>query len=377
MSENQVIERPAGDVVEAEATEVREVERTNAAQLAGAMMEPSIQRRSASLEVAIAEAKAKAIADRFTAREYKRDLAEATKDILVACGDPDFASRALSRREESHELDASIRLLEHCAVNYGNLAYGVRMFVRTEEQSEVEVYAIDKQKGSDFSDSFLVRHEMQVGQKVEKVWKPAKVSDLVNSEISKRLRKGLKKMIDPVIMRKAVDMCKATLRKQLEDIEAGKSRLLDKYTENLGVDKFQLQQYLGKPWDKVDRKDCERLFAMYNAIAEGEVKLADKFPKAKKAGAENVAPMAPPQEDKECPASQDQSPANQAKPTKSKSAPAPGGAAKAAQSSPEPSANTARSSAQDAETDSSPQKTPPSQPSKPQPPNQPIKKINF
>jgi hypothetical protein len=367
---DQLIEQPT-EVVDGEVTEVNAPPMQSQTQLAGALIDGAqIHRRSSSLEVAIAEAKAKAVADRFTAREYKRDLKEAWQDIEPACTDPDFAFKALSRREDAHELDASIRLLEHVAVNYGNLAYGVRMFHRDEQQSEVEVYSTDKQKGSDFSDSFIVLHERQSGQKVEKVWQPIKINDLVNAEISKRLRKGLKKMISPVILRRAVDLCKATCNKALEDVETRKKMLLEKFSEGLGVDKSQLQAYLKKAWDKVDRKDLQKLYATYTAIREGETKLTDAFPQAKGNKTPSEAPpMAIPQQN-----AQEDKPSKDEKKTKHKSQSATTtGSADTAQPISQPQeTNQDQSTAQDAESISSSTETQEAQKAKP-----PIKPIKF
>jgi hypothetical protein len=372
MTENQIatIEKP--EVVEGEVMEERQLPTRT---IAGELMEGAqTTHRSTSAEVAIAEAKAKAVASRFTAREYKRDTKEALALILDECKDPVFAFKALSRREDAHALDASIRLLEVCAGQYGNVDYGIRMFSRDNGMTELEIYVRDTERGTEFSDSFMVPHiRYTKNDGLKPVTIPASVSDLVAAETSKRLRKGLKKIILPSIIRKAVDQCHATQEKALEDKANTMKMLLDRY-EQIGVDKMALQNYLKKTQDKWEKSDLKKLYGLFTAIREGEQDLAKAFPNAKpKVDPSSVPAIA--QEEEEKPSKPEKQAKQPAKPSPTKKDSVDSNAAPNAEASSSPAPNVPEpsppSTAMSSESSSEPESTPSPAPEEPAPTPEP------
>lgn len=217
---------------------------------------------------AIADAKAK----RLIAREYARDLYRATEAVREVCRIPEFADVAFYSvpRGNGTVTGDSIRMAEELARCWGNIWYGHREFSRDDKKSEIEVFAIDLETGTEATRQLTVMHVIDTTNGPKKCKSQKEIDDLINNKASKQRRGCILAVLPQWLREIARTECRNTLAGNNKVPIAQRVRDMVGAFAEYGVTVQMLELKLGHKLDMATQDDLVHLRGTYNALREGE-----------------------------------------------------------------------------------------------------------
>jgi len=221
------------------------------------------------------------------AKRFPRDLTTAHLELMESCRIQALANVAFYSvpRGGSKVSGPSIRLAEEIARVYGNFEYGHRELSRSENKSEVEVYAWDKEKNNRSIRQITVMHTRDTKDGQIPLRDQKDIDDKIANVASKQVRGRILALLPKWMVESAVEECKKTLAgKNDEPLSVRIRKMVDAFNK-FGVKPEQIAAYIGHSTDSATDDDFVDLLGVYNAIRDG-AKIADFF------GAEAPAPLA-------------------------------------------------------------------------------------
>lgn len=246
---------------------------------------------SIETERAIAEAQGQLI----LAKRFPRDMNQVYAEAMEAARLPALANVAFYAvpRGGSTVSGPSIRLAEELARICGNIEYGHRELSRTDDASEVEVYAWDKQTNTRRIRQITIPHYLDTRQGPRKLRDNKEIDDLIANKASKQMRGQILALIPAYLRESVMDQC----RKTITDA-AGQRPLADRIRAMIdafsrqGVTVPMLEARLGHSLDDILPDDLVELSAIHTAIRDGE-KASDYFGAKDEEGGEAATGGAP------------------------------------------------------------------------------------
>lgn len=239
-------------------------------------MMSSVNAGSVSIEQerAIAEARGQI----QVAQMFPRDVARARAELMDECDCIEFAQVAFYSvpRAGGSVTGPSIRLAEAAAGAYGHMIWGHRELSRSEDKSEVEVYAWDMQKNNKRIRQITVDHYRDTKNGRVRLRDEKEVQDKIANVASKQMRGCILALVSKSFVEAAVARCRQTLaggggvplKQRVE-------KMIDAFAK-LGVNADILTKHLGHSLDQTSGDELVDLLSTYNAIKGGD-KIADHF----------------------------------------------------------------------------------------------------
>lgn len=228
---------------------------------------------------AIAEAQGKLV----IAKRFPRDEVSAYAKAMEACQRPTMAEKAFySFPRGSQTVEGpTIRFAEELARCWGNIDYGIKELSQDEGKSEMQAYAWDLETNAQSVQNFTNLHQREVGKKMQVLTSLRDIYENNANMATRRLRSRILAILPSWFVEDCIAECKKTLTGQNETPLVDRVKKMVVQFAKLGVTQEQIETRLKKKIDTMNADDFVEYIGIYNAIKQGESKIADWFEAAK------------------------------------------------------------------------------------------------
>lgn len=243
---------------------------------------------------AIAEAQGKL----FIAKRFPRDEVDAYAKAMQACQRPSMAAKAFYSfpRGGQTVTGPTIRFAEELARCWGNIDYGIKELSQDDGKSEMQAYAWDLETNAQSVQNFTNPHQRE---KTDHKTRTVVMENLTSQRdiyennanmATRRLRSRILAILPSWFVEDAIEECKKTLAGQNDTPLIDRVKKMVVQFAKLGVTQEQIERRLKKKIDTMNADDFTEFIGIFNAIKNGESKIADWF-EAEKVASELTAEL--------------------------------------------------------------------------------------
>ena len=230
---------------------------------------------------AIAEAQGKLV----IAKRFPRNEVDAYAKAMQACQRPSMAAKAFYSFPRGGQTVAgpTIRFAEELARCWGNIDYGIKELSQDDGKSEMQAYAWDLETNAQSVQNFTNPHQRE---KTDKKTRTVVMENLTSQRdiyennanmATRRLRSRILAILPSWFVEDAIEECKKTLAGQNDTPLIDRVKKMIVQFAKLGVTQEQIEKRLKKKIETMNADDFAEFIGIYNAIKQGESKIADWF----------------------------------------------------------------------------------------------------
>ena len=227
---------------------------------------------------AIAEAQGKLV----IAKRFPRNEVDAYAKAMEACQRPTMAAKAFysfPRGGQTVE-GPTIRFAEELARCWGNIDYGIKELSQDDGKSEMQAYAWDLETNARSVQNFTNPHQREQGKKMVKLTSQRDIYENNANMATRRLRPRILAILPSWFVEDAIEECKKTLAGRNDTPLIDRVKKMVVAFAKLGVTQEQIERRLKKKIDTMNADDFVEYTGIFNAIKQGESKIADWFESA-------------------------------------------------------------------------------------------------
>lgn len=224
---------------------------------------------------AIAEAQGKLV----IAKRFPRDEVEAYAKAMEACQRPTMAAKAFysfPRGGQTVE-GPTIRFAEELARCWGNIDYGIKELSQDYGKSEMQAYAWDLETNAQSVQNFTNPHQREQGKKMVNLTSQRDIYENNANMATRRLRSRILAILPSWFVEDAIEECKKTLAGRNDTPLIDRVKKMVVAFAKIGVTQEQIEKRLKKKIDTMNDDDFVEYTGIYNAIKQGESKIAEWF----------------------------------------------------------------------------------------------------
>lgn len=244
---------------------------------------------------AIAEAQGKLV----IAKRFPRNEVAAFAKAMEACQRPAMAEKAFySFPRGGQKVEGpTIRFAEELARCWGNIDYGIKELSQDDGKSEMQAYAWDLETNAQSVQNFTNPHQREVGKKMQTLTSQRDIYENNANMATRRLRSRILAILPSWFVEECIAECKRTIAGNNDTPLIDRVKKMVLQFAKLGVTQEQIEARLKRKVDTMTIDDFTDYIGIYNAIKNGESKVADWFEAEKvaseltdalKGGTENV-----------------------------------------------------------------------------------------
>ena len=224
---------------------------------------------------AIAEAQGKLV----IAKRFPRDEVQAYNRVAQACQRKGIAEKAFYsyNRGGGTVSGPTIRFAEELARCWGNIDYGIKELSQDEGKSEMQAYAWDLETNAQSVQNFTNPHIREVGGKAKILTSQRDIYEINANMGARRLRSRILAILPTDLVDMAIAECKKTLAGNNDEPLIDRVKNMVIVFGKLGVTQEQIEKRLGRKVDTMTIDDFTDYIGIYNAIKQGESKIAEWF----------------------------------------------------------------------------------------------------
>lgn len=224
---------------------------------------------------AIAEAQGKLV----IAKRFPRDEVQAYNRVAQACQRKGIAEKAFYayNRGGSTVSGPTIRFAEELARCWGNIDYGIKELSQDEGKSEMQAYAWDLETNAQSVQNFTNPHIREAKGKSVQLTSQRDIYEINANMGARRLRSRILAILPTDLVDMAIEECKKTLAGNNEEPLIDRVKKMVVAFGKLGVTQEQIETRLGRKIDTMTADDFTDYIGIYNAIKQGESKIAEWF----------------------------------------------------------------------------------------------------
>ena len=224
---------------------------------------------------AIAEAQGKLI----IAKRFPRDEVQAYNRVAQACQRKGIAEKAFYSYNRGGGVVSgpTIRFAEELARCWGNIDYGIKELSQDEGKSEMQAYAWDLETNAQSVQNFTNPHIREVGGKSKLLTSQRDIYEINANMGARRLRSRILAILPTDLVDMAVSECKKTLAGNNDEPLIDRVKKMIVAFGKIGVTQEQIETRLKRKVDTMTVDDFTDYIGIYNAIKQGESKVADWF----------------------------------------------------------------------------------------------------
>lgn len=230
---------------------------------------------------AIAEAQGKLI----IAKNFPRDEVQAYARAMEACQRPAMAEKAFysfPRGKQTVE-GPTIRFAEELARCWGNVDYGIKELSQDDGKSEMQAYAWDLETNTQSVQNFTNPHQREAFGKMQTLTSQRDIYENNANMATRRLRSRILAVLPSWFVDGAINECKKTLAGQNETPLIDRVKNMVVKFAKIGVTQEQIERRLKRKIDTMTAEDFVEYIGIFNALKNGESKVADWFEAEKEA----------------------------------------------------------------------------------------------
>ena len=224
---------------------------------------------------AIAEAQGKLV----IAKRFPRDEVQAYNRVAQACQRKGIAEKAFYsyNRGGGTVSGPTIRFAEELARCWGNIDYGIKELSQDDGKSEMQAYAWDLETNAQSVQNFTNPHIREVGGKAKILTSQRDIYEINANMGARRLRSRILAILPTDLVDMAINECKKTLAGNNDEPLIDRVKKMVVAFDKIGVKQDQLEKRLGRKIDTMTIDDFTDYIGIYNAIKQGESKIAEWF----------------------------------------------------------------------------------------------------
>lgn len=224
---------------------------------------------------AIAEAQGKLV----IAKRFPRDEVQAYNRVAQACQRKGIAEKAFYsyNRGGGTVSGPTIRFAEELARCWGNIDYGIKELSQDEGKSEMQAYAWDLETNAQSVQNFTNPHIREVGGKAKVLTSQRDIYEINANMGARRLRSRILAILPTDLVDMAINECKKTLAGNNDEPLIDRVKKMIVAFGKIGVTQDQIEKRLGRKVDTMTIDDFTDYIGIYNAIKQGESKIAEWF----------------------------------------------------------------------------------------------------
>ena len=224
---------------------------------------------------AIAEAQGKLV----IAKRFPRDEVQAYNRVAQACQRKGIAEKAFYsyNRGGGTVSGPTIRFAEELARCWGNIDYGIKELSQDEGKSEMQAYAWDLETNAQSVQNFTNPHIREKNGKAVKLTSQRDIYEINANMGARRLRSRILAILPTDLVDMAINECKKTLAGNNDEPLIDRVKKMVVAFDKIGVKQDQLEKRLGRKIDTMTVDDFTDYIGIYNAIKQGESKIAEWF----------------------------------------------------------------------------------------------------
>ena len=204
---------------------------------------------------------------------------------MQACQRPSMAAKAFYSFPRGGQTVAgpTIRFAEELARCWGNIDYGIKELSQDDGKSEMQAYAWDLETNAQSVQNFTNPHQRE---KTDKKTRTVVMENLTSQRdiyennanmATRRLRSRILAILPSWFVEDAIEECKKTLAGQNDTPLIDRVKKMVVQFAKLGVTQEQIERRLKKKIETMNADDFAVFIGIYNAIKQGESKIADWF----------------------------------------------------------------------------------------------------
>jgi hypothetical protein len=224
---------------------------------------------------AIAEAQGKLV----IAKRFPRDEVQAYNRVAQACQRKGIAEKAFYsyNRGGGTVSGPTIRFAEELARCWGNIDYGIKELSQDEGKSEMQAYAWDLETNAQSVQNFTNPHIREVGGNAKVLTSQRDIYEINANMGARRLRSRILAILPTDLVDMAINECKKTLAGNNDEPLIDRVKKMIVAFGKIGVTQEQIEKRLGRKVDTMTIDDFTDYIGIYNAIKQGESKIAEWF----------------------------------------------------------------------------------------------------
>lgn len=224
---------------------------------------------------AIAEAQGKLV----IAKRFPRDEVQAYNRVAQACQRKGIAEKAFYsyNRGGGTVSGPTIRFAEELARCWGNIDYGIKELSQDEGKSEMQAYAWDLETNAQSVQNFTNPHIREAKGKSVFLTSQRDIYEINANMGARRLRSRILAILPTDLVDMAIAECKKTLAGNNDEPLIDRVKKMVVAFGKLGVTQEQIEKRLGRKVDTMTIDDFTDYIGIYNAIKQGESKIAEWF----------------------------------------------------------------------------------------------------
>ena len=224
---------------------------------------------------AIAEAQGKLV----IAKRFPRDEVQAYNRVAQACQRKGIAEKAFYsyNRGGGTVSGPTIRFAEELARCWGNIDYGIKELSQDDGKSEMQAYAWDLETNAQSVQNFTNPHIREVGGKAKILTSQRDIYEINANMGARRLRSRILAILPTDLVDMAINECKKTLAGNNDEPLIDRVKKMIVAFGKIGVTQDQIEKRLGRKVDTMTIDDFTDYIGIYNAIKQGESKIAEWF----------------------------------------------------------------------------------------------------
>lgn len=237
----------------------------------------NINQGTVAIEVsrAIAEAQGKLV----IAKRFPRDEVQAYSLAIQACQRPAMAEKAFYSFPRGNQTveGPTIRFAEELARCWGNIDYGIKELSQDEGKSEMQAYAWDLETNAQSVQNFTNPHQREQGKKMVALTSQRDIYENNANMATRRLRARILAILPSWFVEDCIAECKKTLKGDNETPLTDRIKKMVVQFSKYGVTQEQIEKRLKKKIDTMNSDDFVEYVGIFNAIKNGESKIAEWF----------------------------------------------------------------------------------------------------
>lgn len=224
---------------------------------------------------AVAEAQGKLI----IAKNFPRDEVSAYNRVAQSCQRKGIAEKAFYSYSKGGSVVSgpTIRFAEELARCWGNIDYGIKELSQDEGKSEMQAYAWDLETNTQSIQNFTNPHIREAKGKAVKLTSQRDIYEINANMGARRLRSRILAILPPDLVEMAIAECRKTLAGNNDEPLIDRVKKMVVAFAKIGVTQEQIETRLKKKVEQMTADDFVDFTGIYNAIKNGESKIAEWF----------------------------------------------------------------------------------------------------
>ena len=224
---------------------------------------------------AVAEAQGKLL----IAKKFPRDEIAAYSKAIEACRRKTMAKKAFYAYPRGGQTveGPTIRFAEELARCWGNIDYGIKELSQDGGKSELQAYAWDLETNAQSVQNFTNPHQREVKGKMQSLTSQRDIYEANANMATRRMRARILAILPAWFVEDCIAECKRTLAGDNEEPLIDRVKKMVIQFQKFGVSQEMIERRLKRKVETMTADDFTEYIGIFNAIKEGESKVAEWF----------------------------------------------------------------------------------------------------